>query len=233
MTDDLAAALVEAGLEVVTFSISGGEPEVHRRNRPGSDLKRVLDAVRMVRQAKRRAGTGSPLIASSYELTRNGMETLSRAVHSLKSAGVERLIAIHPILTLTREQRGNLILDIEDPGERESMLRSLRRAAAATMMRSLSFDYEPVEPVPGAACREDPVHSLFVSATGDVAPCAFLGVPVVGEGTPWRRFSMGSLHRQNLREIWNSPAYIDFRRGHSGEGPLPEPCRNCPRARGY
>jgi MoaA/NifB/PqqE/SkfB family radical SAM enzyme len=242
---DLAAELVEAGLEIVTISIAGGDAEAQRSNRPGSDLERILDAFRTLEAAKKRQRSKRPLLAASYELTRSGVPSLPDLVGALKKAGVQRLIAINPILVLSAEQERNLLVDVTDPAEEESLLRALRRAAVATMWRSLSYHCEPVlEPALRRACPEDPPNSLFIGAGGDVSPCAFLGIPTegtlsarfLGRDVPWKRVSMG-----NLNEAFRTAHLAQATETKTGSPPigsepaasLPEPCRGCLRALGY
>jgi MoaA/NifB/PqqE/SkfB family radical SAM enzyme len=257
LTPELADRLVTAGLDVITISLAGGCPEIQAGSRPGTDLAAVLGAFRLLREVKRRRRRRRPLLAASYEMTRRSIESFRQAVRQLKRAGAECLIAIQPLLALTPEQEANLVLNLTEPRDREEALKPLRRAAAAAMWRSLPFHTEPVEPVPVPVCREDPLGSLFIGASGDVSPCVYLGVPTNetltvryrGQITRRQRASMGNLHVTSLRDIWHSPEYACFRQAYltrKGEAtrrgmgspadiwaPLPAPCRGCPRGLGH
>jgi radical SAM protein with 4Fe4S-binding SPASM domain len=147
-------------------------------------------------------------------------------------------------MALAADQRANLLAAPLDEQEKTDSLRALRRAARAAMWRSISFYFEPLQPKITAVCREDPLGSMFVGASGDISPCAFLGVPVEEA-----RVAMGNLNDSPLDEIWNSKVYVAFRQAYMArkaeaeergpllrgelESPLPEACRGCLRARGY
>jgi radical SAM protein with 4Fe4S-binding SPASM domain len=61
----------------------------------------------------------------------------------------------------------------------------------------------------------DPWTSTYIRIQGDVYVCC-------------RRFViMGNIHQQDLRDIWNSPAYNEFRQRLASPEP-PEECRRCP-----
>jgi MoaA/NifB/PqqE/SkfB family radical SAM enzyme len=242
VTPDLAQSLVDAGIEFVTFSVAGGRPEAQRRNRPGTDLEGILESVRVLKKARKKGRRRKPILAASFEMSRTSVDSLGDAVKKLKKAGVERLIAVHPILTLTAEQESNLVFDPTGKRTEERTVKALRQAAVAAMWRSLPFDFDPIEPDLGSVCREDPVRSVFVGASGDVFPCVYLGLPVegaypiryLGREVIRRRVSMGSLRERTLEEIWSSPDYVAFREAFSTTGRTPpEPCRSCLRALGY
>jgi radical SAM protein with 4Fe4S-binding SPASM domain len=241
---ELAERLIRSGLDFITISLAAGEPEAQVASKPGAELGRILEAFRKLKKARRRSGLQRPLLAASFELTKSGIGSLHKAVKLVKKAGAERVIAIHPILALAADQRADLLAAPLDEGEKAGAIRAVRRAARAAMWRSISFYFEPLQPKLTAVCREDPLGSMFVSSSGDISPCAFLGVPVEKE-----RVSMGNLNDSPLEEIWSSRGYVAFRQAYLArkaeaeekgpllrkelESPLPEACRGCLRAQGY
>jgi MoaA/NifB/PqqE/SkfB family radical SAM enzyme len=257
ITADLAENLVQAGLDFITISLAAGRPDIQRENRPGAELQTILEAFRKLKKAKKKHRRMRPRLVASFELTRAGIDSFGKAVKLLKKAGAERVIAIHPILASTSAQEANLLIGLSDPGEKETAMRALRRASLAAMWRSISFYCEPLESKIMPVCREDPLCSLFVGASGDISPCAFLGLPVAESFTArylgWQvkrdRVSMGNLRQSRIAEIWDSREYRAFRQAYLArkveaeqkgpllgvelESPLPDPCRGCIRALGY
>jgi MoaA/NifB/PqqE/SkfB family radical SAM enzyme len=244
VTSRLADSLVGSGLDFITISLAAGHPEAQIESKPGAELGRILEAFRRLRLAKKRKRLARPLLAASFELSSAGIGSLDRAVKLVKKAGAERMIAIHPILTFTADQEAYLLArPLEEP-EKAAALRSLRRAARVAMWRSISFYSEPLEPEFMPVCREDPLGSMFVGASGAVSPCAFLGLPVEGEG-----LSMGNIRQSGIADIWHSTEYSAFRQAYQErkneaerkgplprgelESPLPAACRGCRRALGY
>jgi len=244
ITRELAERLVTAGLDFITISLAAGRPESQIESKPGAELGRILEAFRRLKIARKQKNLKRPLLAASFELSSAGIGSLDRAVKLVKKAGAERVIAIHPILALTADQEAYLLARPLDEREKAAALRSLRRAARAAMWRSISFYSEPLEPEFMPVCREDPLGSIFIGASGEISPCAFLGLPVEGKG-----LSMGNIRQSHIADIWHSAEYSDFRQAYQErkeeaerrgpllrgelESPLPAPCRGCRRALGY
>jgi MoaA/NifB/PqqE/SkfB family radical SAM enzyme len=244
ISSGLADRLVACGLDFITISLAAGRPEAQRESKPGAELGKILEAFQRLRRAKKRNHLARPLLAASFELSRTGIPSFARAVKLLKKAGAERVIAIHPILALTAAKEANLLTGSLDGPEREAAARALRRAARAAMWRSISFYSEPLEPEIMPVCREDPLGSIFVGASGDISPCVFLGHP--GRDVKRARLSMGNLHQSDIADIWDSRDYSAFRQAYLErkreaekkgpllreklEAPLPEACRGCLRA---
>ena len=92
-----------------------------------------------------------------------------------------------------------------------------RKAEIVARERGLSLVLPPLRPLSGQACLAVEQGGAFVAWDGRVSPCHFL----------WRGFNcyffgrkkqvfpkvFGELHQTPLLEIWNSPAYTEFRAG--------------------
>ena len=72
-----------------------------------------------------------------------------------------------------------------------------------------------------AACRR-PWSLMYFTAHGRALPCCIAPFSVRGYGN----YTLGDATQQELREIWNSPAYRDFRTSLLSDAP-PAPCQNC------
>jgi MoaA/NifB/PqqE/SkfB family radical SAM enzyme len=74
---------------------------------------------------------------------------------------------------------------------------------------------------PWAACRR-PWSLMYFTAHGRALPCCIAPFSVRG----YSHYTLGDATQQSLREIWNSPAYRDFRTSLLSDTP-PAPCQNC------
>ncbi len=74
---------------------------------------------------------------------------------------------------------------------------------------------------PWATCRR-PWSLMYFTAHGRALPCCI--APFSARG--YENYTLGDAPQQTLREIWNSPAYRDFRTALVGEDP-PKPCQGC------
>ena len=74
---------------------------------------------------------------------------------------------------------------------------------------------------PWATCRR-PWSLMYFTAHGRALPCCI--APFSARG--YENYTLGDATQQTLREIWNSPAYRDFRTALVGDTP-PKPCEGC------
>jgi len=74
---------------------------------------------------------------------------------------------------------------------------------------------------PWATCRR-PWSLMYFTAHGRALPCCI--APFSARG--YETYTLGDATQQTLREIWNSPAYRDFRTDLVGDAP-PKPCQGC------
>ena len=74
---------------------------------------------------------------------------------------------------------------------------------------------------PWASCRR-PWSLMYFTAHGRALPCCI--APFSARG--YENYTLGDATQQSLREIWNSPAYRDFRTALLSDTP-PKPCQGC------
>ena len=74
---------------------------------------------------------------------------------------------------------------------------------------------------PWATCRR-PWSLMYFTAHGRALPCCI--APFSARG--YENYTLGDATQNTLREIWNNPAYQDFRTRLLGDAP-PAPCQNC------
>ena len=74
---------------------------------------------------------------------------------------------------------------------------------------------------PWATCRR-PWSLMYFTAHGKALPCCI--APFSARG--YENYTLGDATQQTLREIWNSPAYRNFRTDLVGDAP-PKPCQGC------
>ena len=74
---------------------------------------------------------------------------------------------------------------------------------------------------PWSACRR-PWSLMYFTAHGRALPCCI--APFSARG--YDGYTLGDATRQPLREIWNGPAYHDFRAALLSDAP-PKPCQGC------
>jgi hypothetical protein len=74
---------------------------------------------------------------------------------------------------------------------------------------------------PWSGCRR-PWSLMYFTAHGRALPCCI--APFSARG--YETYTLGDAKTQSLPEIWNGPAYTDFRARLVSDAP-PKPCQNC------
>lgn len=64
-----------------------------------------------------------------------------------------------------------------------------------------------------------PFKSLFINVEGEVTPCCVRSQ---------RSHSLGNIFKQDIREIWNGPAYRELRNDHTTQNESSRLCGRCP-----
>ncbi len=224
--------LVASGIDLVTFSLAGTD-EKNDIRRPGTSLKKVLEAVQALHQAKEELGRPGPGINIAYMLLRSGMADLVRLHQLLQGLGVEQVV----ISTLDFVPRGELAGETllpENTQEYEELKGGLRELMEVSKRRGIKVHCQLRDPgEKKLLCPENVQCSLFVGADGSVSPCAFANLPVsravyLGRGgeCTYQRLILGNLEEHPLPDIWRTQAYANFRRSFF-TGKLISICRNC------
>jgi MoaA/NifB/PqqE/SkfB family radical SAM enzyme len=106
------------------------------------------------------------------------------------------------------------------PEEEAKKYRFLRiRTNICALFAKMRLSMKPFYPTMTPVCDKNPLHSLFISANGDVSPCVFLAPPIHAE-IMWqyegydicqRSCVMGNVNHLTLEEIWETDEYEGFR----------------------
>lgn len=231
VTPETAERLVASGLDLLAVSLAG--PDARQdRIRVGAPLDAAVNALRLVREAKARLGSSSPLLHIAYMLFRSRIPDLSRLPGLLGGLGVSQVM-VSGLDCLCAEDLAREPLRPEDHGAAESALGSLA-AAAAPLGISVSWRIPRPDGRRGA-CTENVARAVVVGADGGVHPCVFGGLPLARDAggepgllPPPPELTFGNVRESALSAIWDSAAYRDFRRVH-GRGDPPPACSTCAR----
>lgn len=252
-----AAALVDAGIDFMGFSLAGVTAETHGSIRVRSDLEEVVAAANLVRAVKRERGLERPRTHAVYLMMRANIHEMPGLPDVARRMGVAEIVLTNLIAVADSWQDEQRVFGCG--GEEafgEVVEETLRRAREI----ELSVRMAPLTPRVTAVCEEDPLRNAFVTSEGDLTPCVYLCPPVspelprrfCGRECLSRRVRFGNLLREPLDAIWENPEYRAFRERFerrarryrllsaigwaSGVAPgvpgvelpdPPEPCRTC------
>jgi radical SAM protein with 4Fe4S-binding SPASM domain len=246
----VASRLVQAPLFGLQFSIDGHSAELHNRLRPGAgavnNFAQIDAALTAVRQAREEARRRLPLITAITVISRDNAthlmdiyETFRRRVDLFvfclswwideeaaraHEADFSRRFGIHPKL-----HRGYL----SDMKPRDYRL--LHHQIQELLCRSRPWGAPPVSIIPPLSSQAD-LHAYYTAHAArfghERCTAIFQEMQIMSNGqvTPCRSYidyPVGNVKEATLTELWNSPAYVNFRRSLTTEGLMPVCSRCC------
>jgi len=246
----VAGRLVAAPLFGLELSIDGHTPELHNRLRPGAgavnNFGQVEAALRAVRRAREEAGQSLPLITAITVISRENAGHLADIYETFR----DRVDLFVFCLSWWIDEAGALAHDRDfsrrfgfapklhrgylsdnKPGDYRLLHRQLQEA----LSRSRPWGAPPVCIIPPLSGEAD-LRTYYTDhqARFGYHRCTaiFQEMQIMSDGgvTPCRSYidyPVGNVKEATLLELWNSPAYIKFRRSLVTEGLMPVCLRCC------
>ncbi|UCH34629.1 MAG: SPASM domain-containing protein [Armatimonadota bacterium] len=221
---------VAPSLGLLTVSLDAASAETLGAIRPGARFDEITTALCRYAEMRRKGETGGRLEIAAVLMRRNVTE-LPDMVRLARSLSADAFVGAHMVV-VSDEIRSESLLGY--PGLYNRYRAEALRVAASLgqiavlpppldvspSQRNLNKDVEKdVEagPVPGPIRCPFAHRSLYIQTEGSAMPCCNEDpdLPI-----------MGNLRRQTIREIWNSPQYLELRRGLRS-GHLTSYCRRC------
>jgi MoaA/NifB/PqqE/SkfB family radical SAM enzyme len=204
-------------LDMVAISLDGARAQTYARVRPGADFHRLVQQVATLCSRKRSLGLARPEVVLLFLKMRTNLAELPEFLRLAASLGVDRVNApnLDFIPVPAMEPLSLLTLGPPDP-EIEAILREAAAQAEVLKMPWRNFSLSPNFDL--RVCDANPLSNVFVTVSGEVAPCVYLGLPVAGPGT--RRYfnksyqtgnySYGNVREQVFLKLSQQPAYLNF-----------------------
>lgn len=215
MNENLACKLVDSGLDVIAFSLTGTSP-ASNASRQGVPFERVCSAIRTL-QAVRRERMGVHLeVHLAYLMLASGMEAVRDLPELMDDLDVHAAV----ISTLDYVSTPELAAEAFTPREPEGAARIEEARAllleAQRQIRAAGRECHfalPTATVQQGDCREEITRTLYVDADGLLSPCIYVNLPVTdpaGQPNPLRRV-MGSARDDDPFVIWQGREFAAFR----------------------
>lgn len=205
-------AILESGLDEIYFSLDGATRETFEEIRAGAVFDTVVANIR--RLVELRGSSGLPIVGVWFVGMKSNIRELPDLVRLCKELGVDRLAVQVDMCAWGKDDLNRKVDSFRlEPAD----LDFVRRAQVLAMELKLAFILNE-EKIPAGKLCDWPWYSAYITAESKVVPCCLIADAKVA--------SFGSLKEQSFRDIWNSPAYREFRQAHL-EGKIPSYCRNC------
>lgn len=220
LSADRAAALIDAGLDFLGFSLAGTTAAVHESIRVGSAFEEVKQAVRTMVAARARHGGWRPQLHLVYLMLRDNLGDLPALPALAQELGVPDVVLTHLTHVTGPWQEAQRVFSCERAsGDVEETGRIVRAAGDAAAERHVRLAVPPLLPTWPAVCAENPLANLHVSAAGEVSPCVYLNPPLpdpyersfCGQARTGERLVLGNLLTNPVEQIWDAAPYREFR----------------------
>lgn len=223
MSESQAEAIVDAGLDVVAFSLSGTDEASNERRR-GVPFTRTCQAISTLAKIKHRRGTCEPELHLAYLLFPQEVEALAGLPKLMAELGIAAAV-VSTLDYLPDPALGEETFASADRIQLERTAALLAETAAQVERRGGQLYYHfPQAHGEGRGCLENIARSLFVAADGAVSPCVFTNAP--GAPDDPRRRVFGNISVAEPLAIWHDPQYRAFRRDLAVGRPQ-APCSTC------
>jgi len=249
LNEENARRLIESGLNVLTVSIDGISRSVYEHVRVGADFEAVTNNLRrfsrLLHTGKRDASGPRTSLCVAFTIQESNWEQLRGLVDWVEKVGAGLIHLKHLNVISTPEDLKNSLLKygLEEPGH-ESCWRQPERLKRAEELMGLvceeaakrgigalvHSEYPLTDEMRPRHCLAAPLDAVYFSYDGMVSPCCHFGHTVSrffqGKYEAPRALFYGDIRRQEFQEVWNSPAFVAFRRGFL-DADYPEACRSC------
>jgi radical SAM protein with 4Fe4S-binding SPASM domain len=235
LTPERSRRLVEAGVAWMHVSVDGATPATYEGIRSGARFALLEGHVPALTAAAARRADGGPEICIVFVAMRRNIRELPDVVRLAARWGV-RSVRVQNLshsfddtdpsgsyADIRRYAADEALFGDGDLGLARAVFHEAQRAAEnlGLSLRLPQLDARPAPPQ-RRGC-DWPWTSAYVTHTGDVQPCCM----VMGS----ERATLGSVRDGTFAEVWQGPAYREFRHRLEGRDP-PDVCRGCSLYRG-
>jgi MoaA/NifB/PqqE/SkfB family radical SAM enzyme len=224
--------LIESGLDELRVSLDAADARTFRLVRGTDDFDRIVRNVAAFTQMQAREGAARPRVSlwlTGLKETIAQLPAFVRIAHEVgvKEVYLQRLVFCEetPFGIATPDQAlfARLTQD-----EARHLAAAEEQAAALGLTFNASGATEPGESLarqtddnPWSLCRR-PWTVMYITANGRALPCCIAPFSQQGYGN----YTLGDATQQTVHEIWNSPAYREFRSALQSNAP-PKCCAGC------
>jgi MoaA/NifB/PqqE/SkfB family radical SAM enzyme len=206
-------------LDMVAVSLDGARAETYERLRPGADFRIVTQQVAALCSRKRSLGRPRPEVVLLFMKMRPNVAELPEFLRLAASLGVDRVNATN-LDFIPAQSMEDLTLIPSGPAPEITAI--LEQAQDQAQKANLPFRNASLTPDSDLlACDANPLKNVFITDSGDLAPCVYLGLPVFEtfnrqffqKSYSAQNYFYGNIEVQEFSEILHQPAYQEFTAG--------------------
>ena len=223
--------IIDTGLDELRVSLDAAEAEMFLKVRGKDMFDRIVRNVSSFTNLQRAIGADKPVVSLWLTGLKETVDQLPEFVRMAARIGVkevhlQRLVfdeggfgmarSESSLFEQTRADEEAVIANAASLGTSLGVLVDASGATEPGISLKRQSDDKP-----WAMCRR-PWSLMYFTAHGTALPCCI--APFSQRG--YENYTLGNASKQDLAEIWNGPAYQDFRTALMSDAP-PKPCQGC------
>jgi len=231
---ETALYLVKLSINTISFSIDAVSPEKYRAIRKGAELDQVLEAIILIRSEKKKLGVEKPYLNMQFTLMKENLEELKATVQFAYSLGINHLVIepLSPIFSRDQTYREFFQNNYVPPDpELTATLKKLKAQAKTRLsfsshyLEQSRFPLRCIQPWINFGVRTD-ARIFLCCGTNEKMGWLRPGKEESGKREEGKETGTEGRKYADFQEIWNGPAYQEFRAGIAS-GKYPESCQLC------
>ncbi|MBV9785431.1 MAG: SPASM domain-containing protein [Acidisphaera sp.] len=222
--------MIETGLDELRVSVDAADAKTYLLVRGKDFFDRIVRNVGEFTALQKQIGATTPRVSLWLTGLRETVQQLPEFVRLAAAMGVaevhlQRLVFDEQGFGMARADSS--LFESTQREEEAAIAEAQAIGAALGVTLDASGATEPGlslkrrDDQPWSTCRR-PWSLMYFTAHGRALPCCI--APFSARG--YETYTLGDATQQSLRDIWNGPAYQEFRESLLGEAP-PKPCQNC------
>ncbi len=200
LDDKNAKLTIESGLSRLIISIDGTDQETYEQYRVGGKLSKVLEGTKNIVAWKKKLKSSTPFIIFQFLVVKPNEHQIEDIKSIAKDLGVDEVR--FKTAQIYDYEHGNELIPNNEKYSRYKKLSDGTYQIKSSLANQCWKMW----------------HSCVFTWDGQVVPCCFDKDADHG---------MGSLQTQSFKEIWNSPAYYNFRLALFKSRSEIDICKNC------
>jgi len=224
------AELIDAGLDELRVSLDAADAKTYALVRGKPFFDRIVRDVTLLTDYQKRMNVTHPRVSLWLTGLKETVDQLPEFVRLAARMGVyevhlQRLVFDESGFGMARAESS--LFEATQAEEQaaidaaSAIARELGVTLDASGATEPGLSLKRTEDAPWTGCRR-PWSLMYFTAHGRALPCCI--APFSARG--YETYTLGDAKTQTLAEIWNGPAYQDFRAALRSDAP-PKPCANC------
>lgn len=210
--------IIEAGIDFIGFSLSGGTEKTHNSIRENSDFDSLVETIKAFNDCIAEKNLKKPKTHIVYLLLKENIHEMPSVIETASYTGVKEVVFIN-ITHVTNDRQDREKAFICGVDEAQPYKGIIDETIKVAKRLKIKINLPGMKAGDVAVCSENPLENLYISVEGEVSPCVYLYPPVedgfkrifCGVEYKTNKVSFGNIFNEDIETIWNKKEYIDFR----------------------